>query len=145
MSLIKFLLIIGMLGTGYHYWTKPPRVTPAPSAAVQSGTSGQATGFVSLPSPNGAPSNTVVVVAAENCPHEDAQRADRLTAELKGRGIPVQRSHEVSFTIDSPDSAVPERINAVMNGQLPIVFINGRAKPNPSLDDVIAEFKNGGR
>lgn len=142
MSLIKILLIVGMLGTAYHYWKKPPRVTPAPSAAVQPG---QSTGFVSLPPVNGAPSNTVMVVAAENCPHEDAQRADRLAAELKGRGIPVQRSHQVSFTIDSPDSAVPERINAVMNGQLPIVFVNGRAKPNPSLEDVIAEFKNGGR
>jgi len=145
MSLIKLLLIIGMLGTAFHYWKKPPRATPAPSATVQSGQSGQPTGFVAVPPPNGAPANTVMVVAAENCPHEDAQRADRLTAELKGRGIPVQRSHQVSFTIDSPDAAVPERIDSVMNGQLPIVFINGRAKPNPSIEDVIAEFKSGGR
>lgn len=142
MSFIKILLIAGMLGTAYHYWKKPPRIAAAPTAAAHSG---HATGFVSLPPVNGAPADTVMVVAAENCPHEDAQRADRLTAELKGRGIPVLRSHQVSFTIDSPDSAVPERINAVMTGQLPIVFINGRAKPNPSLDDVIAEFRGAGR
>ena len=131
-----------LFGTAYHYWKKPPRVAPEPIAAVQPG---QSTGFVAVPPPNGAPANTVMVVAAENCPHEDAQRADRLTAELKGCGIPVQRSHQVSFTIDSPDASVPERISSVMNGQLPIVFINGRAKPNPSLNDVIAEFKSGGR
>ena len=145
MSFIKFLLIVGMLGAAYHYWKKPPHVAPGPIATVQPGHSGQPTGFVAVPPPDGAPANMVMVVAAENCPHEDAQRADRLTAELKGRGIPVQRSHQVSFTINSPDAAVPERISSVMNGQLPIVFINGRAKPNPSLDDVIAEFKSGGR
>ena len=142
MSFIKFLLIVGMLGTGYHYWTKQQhRVLPAQNAAAPF--SGD-TGFVALPV-NGAPDNMVMVVAAENCPREDSQRAERLADDLKGRGIPVMRSHEVSFTLNSPDSAVPERINTVMNGKLPIVFINGRAKPNPSVEEVIAEFKNGGR
>ncbi len=142
MSFIKLLLLIGMLGTGYHYWKKPPRSEPPQTAAVQPA---GATGFVTLPPVDGAPPNTVMVVAAENCSREDAQRADRLTAALRDRGVPVVRSHQVGFTIASPDSAVPERINAVMNGPLPIVFINDRAKPNPSLDDVLAEFRNAGR
>jgi hypothetical protein len=32
------------------------------------------------------------------------------------------------------------RHNAVMNGEVPIVFVNGRVKANPSVDDVVAEY-----
>ena len=35
-----------------------------------------------------------------------------------------------------------ERMSRIMNGPLPIVFFNGRAKANPSLDEVVAEFKD---
>ncbi len=141
MSFIKLLLIVGMLGTAYHYWKKPPQSIPVHATAARNSSD---SGFVTLPV-NDAPANTVIVVAAENCPREDSQRAERLTADLKSRGIPVMRSHNIGFTLNSPDSAIPERINSVMNGQLPIVFINGRAKPNPSLEEVIAEFKSAGR
>jgi hypothetical protein len=34
-----------------------------------------------------------------------------------------------------------DRINGIMNGPLPAVFVNGRAKSNPSADEVASEFK----
>jgi hypothetical protein len=38
------------------------------------------------------------------------------------------------------DPAIGVRLNSVMNGELPIVFVNGRGKANPTLEEVIAEF-----
>ena len=32
-----------------------------------------------------------------------------------------------------------------MNGELPIVLVNGKAKSNPTLEEVIAEYKAAGR
>lgn len=67
----------------------------------------------------------MLVVAAENCPHEAAQRADRLTEEPSRSGIAVVRTHNASFSLNEPDSDSLERINAVMNGPLPVVFVRG--------------------
>jgi predicted nucleic acid-binding Zn-ribbon protein len=95
-------------------------------------------GFVALPMAGQTP-NTVYVVAAENCPHEEAQRADRLAKDLSTAGVSVERSHQAHFNIT--DSKATERIEVMMNSPLPIVFIRDRAKSNPTLDDVMAELK----
>lgn len=99
-------------------------------------------GFILLPPAEGQRAQTVFVVAAENCPQEAAQRADRLAQALSERGIPVERTHQARFRFTSrPDAATLESMNNVMGGTLPIVFINGRAKSNPSLEQVTAEYK----
>jgi hypothetical protein len=100
-----------------------------------------ANGFVDIPIPDGQEPAIVYVVAAENCPHEEAQRADRLAEDLSRGNISVQRMHHVGFT-SIKDASEAQRVSAVMNGELPIVFVNGRAKANPSIEDVIAEFKS---
>jgi hypothetical protein len=33
------------------------------------------------------------------------------------------------------------RLNTVMTGELPIVLIDGMGKANPSIEDVVAEYK----
>jgi len=93
-----------------------------------------------MPTPDGQDQTIVYVIAAENCPHEDAQRADRLAAALSEEHIPVQRSHHVGFSAIH-DNAEAARVNTVMNGELPIVFVHGRAKSNPTLEDVQNEIK----
>ena len=40
---------------------------------------------------------------------------------------------------------INKRMNRIMNGPLPVVFVNGRAKSNPSLDEVVAEFRAGSK
>ena len=123
MSLLRVLLVAGIAGGVYHQATKPRAPAANPAAAMPA-------------------TSNVVVVAAENCPKEDAQRADHLAAELTRQGIPVMRTLSVSFTITEPDSGLPGRLNAIMNGPLPAVFIDDRAKSNPSLAEVVAEFKS---
>jgi hypothetical protein len=124
---------------GYTHWKHQHEAMAL--AQLESGPASSANGFVALPPANGQGSGTVFVVAAQNCPHEDARRADLLAEELSQKGIPVKRVHDVNFSITRmPGQEVLDRLNLIMNSPLPIVFVNGRAKSNPSLDDVVAEF-----
>ena len=137
MNIIKLLIVVGIVGFGYQYWVKHSAQgsgTVAISGASESGKGG----FVQLPSFDAGSSAAVIVVAAENCPEEDARRADDLAAELRKQGIPVARSHSVSFTFSGADAGLADRVSALMNGKLPIVLVNGRGKANPALDDVMA-------
>ncbi len=137
MGLIRILIVVGLAGGGYHYW-KGHR---AESIQTVGGPAVSSNGFVALPPADGQNPRSVYVIAAENCPHEDAQRADRLAEDLARQGIPVVRSHNISFSLDGADSSVAQRITSVMNGPLPIVFVQGRAKSNPSLEEVLAEVQ----
>jgi hypothetical protein len=101
-------------------------------------------GFVDLPAVTGASPGAVLVIAAENCPEEAAQRADALAHRLRGHGLPVTRLHQVSFEMPGGDAAAAQRVMAVMNAELPIVFVRGKAKSNPSLEEVLAEYRPGG-
>lgn len=142
MNIVRTLLVISIAGGAYSYWTH----RQANSAQLEAGAAVSESGFVSLPHADGQDSRTVFVVAARGCPHEDAQRADRLTEDLSRRGIPVERVDHVDFRFASPpDSLTMGRINKVMKGPLPIVFVAGRAKSNPSLDEVVIEFEGSRR
>jgi hypothetical protein len=99
-------------------------------------------GFVQVPPPANQAQDTIYVLAAENCPKEDAQRADRLAATLANEKIPVVRTHTIAFnSVPMDDPNIAKRLEAVMNGPLPIVFVRGRAKGNPELEDVLAEYR----
>ena len=140
MNIVRLLLILSIAGGGYSYWKKHHHALPVPAA---SGPAISENGFAALPPANGQSANKVFVVAAENCPHEEAQRADRLARELSRQGIPVERTHHVRFHFSGAgDGEMMSRVSNTMNGPLPIVFINGRAKPNPSLDEVVAEYRS---
>ncbi|GLQ98847.1 hypothetical protein [Dyella mobilis] len=136
------LLLLCIAGGVYHYKyaDHPNSVTSVGN--VDDGSAADEHGFVQLPEVIGFDTSRVMVVAAENCPHADAQRADHLAEALRDRGIPVSRTHEVRFNPAHIDMAVAQRIPSVMEGALPIVFIHGRAKGNPSLDEVVAEYQD---
>ena len=142
MSIMRLVVFLAVAGLAYQYWTKQqqpdPGTGPAPSAVASVKPSPN--GFIALPALENAGSKQVVVFAPENCPSEDAQRADALARQLAQRGIPSTRSHDVSFTSTDPDPSIGARLNSVMNGQLPIVFVNGRGKANPTLEQVMAEY-----
>jgi len=140
MNIVKLLIILGVAGGGYHYWKAHNEEASSVAVEASEASSISENGFVSLPPMEDESTDAVVVVAAENCPHEDAQRADNLARALSEKGIPVVRSHHIGFNnIRSSEEA--ERIASVMNGSLPIVFVDGRAKSNPALEEVVAEYK----
>lgn len=135
MRLLKLLIVVGAAYFGYQKWQEHRT-----ASAIRSASSSH--GFVALPPASGISTQGVTVIAAENCPHEAAQRADALATKLAGNGVPVVRSHSVNFTLNGADAGLADRITTVMNGELPIVFINGRARANPSYDDVMAEWRS---
>ncbi|HET6827655.1 MAG TPA: hypothetical protein VFH35_03165 [Ramlibacter sp.] len=134
MSWVKIVLVAAVGAGAYHYW-KGEKPAPQQVAAAS------ASGFVTLPGDSGPLSKGVHVIAAENCPEEAAQRADRLADQLAKAGLPVQRGHQASFNLGNAGPAAAQQISAVMNGELPIVFVHGKAKSNPSLDEVLAEYR----
>ena len=100
------------------------------------------TGFVPVPSPSGTKRNQVLIFAAVNCPKDAARRAADLAAELGRRGISHIRLEHADFEwVENPDPAVLARLETVMRGEIPIVFINGRGKANPGIDEVVAEYR----
>lgn len=139
MNLIKALVVLSLAGGACAAWKHSHQHSRHQDAA---GLSTDAAGaFVSLPPVDGQRPQTVFVIAAQDCPHDAAQRADRLAESLSRRGIPVERTHSANFRFTSPpDSETVDRISAVMEGPLPVVFINGRAKANPTLDEIASEF-----
>ena len=99
--------------------------------------------FVSIPMPDGLPQSGIVIFAPKNCPSDAARRAERLTGFLKERGIGVTRAQSASYnSLTSKEEA--ERVMAVMNGDIPIVYVNGRAKANPTPEEVEAEYRRSG-
>jgi len=143
MNIIKALIVLSLAGGGYAAWKH--QHPHAGHRGAASSSVGDSSPFVPLPPVDGQRPGTVFVIAAQDCPHEDAQRADRLAESLSSQGIPVERAHSASFIFTSqPDADTAGRISEVMEGPLPVVFINGRAKGNPSLDEVAAEFRRAG-
>lgn len=140
MNFLKLLLVLGVAGGAFHQWKQ--RSVEAGSGA--SATAAASSGFVQLPRAAEQQGAGVYVVAAQDCPEDDAQRADQLAQDLSNKGIPVSRTHNVSFSLTGDDaSQAQQRIASVMRGPLPIVFIGGRAKANPSLAEVVAEYGKG--
>lgn len=138
MSFIKILIVLGLVGFGYQYWTKHRGGQPMMASA---GSAASSNGFVLLPGTSTTASSAVQVIAAEDCPEEAAQRANSLAEQLSSKGIPVARTHSISFTVASGDPADAQRISSIMSGELPIVLVRGKAKSNPSLDEVVAEYR----
>jgi hypothetical protein len=101
-------------------------------------------GFIDVPQPSNQDADTIYVVAAQNCPHADAQRADQLAKDLGAQGMPVKRSNEVFFHAQAVDRATMDRLSVVMQGPLPLVFVHGRVAPNPELSQVVEEFTRPG-
>jgi hypothetical protein len=132
MKIVKLLLVMVAALFLFQYWqANRPATGPSPN------------GFVSLPAMNNVDPRQVVVFAPENCPSEKAQQADDLARQLAARSIPAVRSHDVSFTSSDPDPAIGIRLNSVMNGDLPIVFVKGKGKANPTIEEVLAEYRDG--
>lgn len=137
MRIVTVLLLLAVAGGAYHWWSGRDAlllgdVEPSPS------------GFVPVLMPEGVRRNTVVILAPENCPSDAAQRADALAAALTREGIPNVRSSRYSTSVSDPtraQMAAAHRASAVLNGEIPAVFVNGMGKANPGAAEVVAEYR----
>lgn len=98
--------------------------------------------FAAIPLPDGVSSQGVVIFAPENCPSEAAQRARQLAGHLSAQRIPYRETGSANFSsLSSQDEA--NRVMSVMNGPVPVVYVNGRAKANPTPEEVVDEYRRG--
>lgn len=139
MAVSKFLLVAG-LATGAYGWQAHTHAVAQREARLSS----DSYGFMPAMMPAGTPPNTVVILAAQNCPGAAAQRADELARRLTSLGIPNIRTDSATFPLSPPDPGarqLMEHSELIGGGELPAVFFNGRGKSNPTLDEVTAEYR----
>src|SRR5690349_977606 len=134
MSLINIIIVICAIAYGgYAYLHKNRDQGNGETVATAS----NASSFVALPPADGHEAGAVVVIAPIGCTREEARRAEQLAADLGRNGVRVQRTNRISFTGFDPAEA--GRIESVLNGGVPIVFVNGKGKANPTFNEVMAE------
>ena len=135
MSTINIIIVICAIAFGgYTYVQKHRNQAAAPTAEAVASTDSS---FVALPPADGHQAGAVVVIAPIGCTREEARRAEQLASDLSSNGVRVQRTNRISFT--GFDPAETGRIESVMNGGVPIVFVNGKGKANPTFNEVMAE------
>lgn len=136
MAYLKLALVAVLALAGYHWWQMRHAHPLVPAGAPHVAGS---TGFVSMPQPIGTSPDQVLIFAPRNCPSAAAQRARELSRELAARDVPHAQLEEAHFALSS--AAEASAVNRVMEGTVPIVIVHGRAKANPSLDEVLAEYE----
>jgi hypothetical protein len=128
---------VAVAALGYVVWHKHAENIEAAAVAELT----DENGFVELAQPVGVKAGRVYIFAPANCPREAGRRSDALTQSLEERDVAYTRSAHIAFeAIDNPLTI--NRINAILAGDnAPIVFVNGRIKANPSLEEVLAEYE----
>lgn len=143
MNVLKTLAAIGALAVAVVAWDHYRPEGGLPALVARTAAQARDSGFATIPMPDGVPARGVIVFAPPDCPSAAAQRAEALVGALSARGIRVQRASTAEYSqLDSREAA--EHVMAVMNGPIPIVYVNGRAKANPTLDEVLAEYHRDG-
>jgi len=147
MNLLKLLGKLAVLAcVGIAALTIAGKVRQNSGGAAASGPSAaddklSAAGFFLL-SRDDANNPNVIITAPPNCPSETAQHARALGDALAQAGIPHEMRSGVEFQFHDP--ADVERVNKHMaNIANPLVLVRGWAKGNPTLDDIIAQYRNG--
>lgn len=132
-GLIKIILFLVALGYGAQY-VKDHYIDGEAEAKGPGG-------FVPVPSAQGLEGDAVMIVTAPTATEFAAARGDAIAKALSEKGIPVLRAQQVKFAGASGDSVSSARALLIMSGEQPVVLVRGKAKANPTLDEVLLEFR----
>jgi hypothetical protein len=136
-SLKATLLVLALLAAGAHAWHAQSR----PRANRQQYSQIDRAGFVPVRVVNRGAGDTVLILAPLHCPASAARRAKRLAIRLTQLGIPNMSSH--SYRV-RPSSYVGRDVDltaSVLGGDAPVVIIDGRGSANPTLAQILAEYR----
>ena len=97
--------------------------------------------FVKVAWLDGASKNQVVIIGPP-CDSPEGNRARQLVKSLQDRSISSTFSTSLSISTGGADPALLDAWNQVMKGSPPIVFINGTAKANPTLNEILDQYRN---
>jgi hypothetical protein len=135
----RWLLIAALsVGAIYQLWTSHERTVAERSLLPFQ----DSNGFVPIQTTAGTQPDSVIILAALNCPSAAAQRADSMAQRLTEMGIPNTRANHYSASITDRDQLpLMQRTSIILGGDIPVVIVNGMAKANPSVNDVASEFR----
>jgi hypothetical protein len=131
-GLIKIVLFLVALGYGAQY-VKDHYID---GAADTKGPGG----FVPVPAAQGLQADAVTIVTAPGATGVAAARGDAIAKALTEKGILVLRAQQVNFAGAGVDSVASARAMLIMGGEQPVVLVRGKAKANPTLQEVLVEF-----
>ena len=105
-------------------------------------------GFVDALLPDEVNPEVMTVFTPQFCLMAAGVRGRALVAKMKSADFPVETSSSAKIQIHASTEAEFEakkrllsKTAEVMNGETPIVFFKGRAKANPSFEDVQLEYR----
>lgn len=150
---MKKLILILCIGIGayqvYGEWKerRATREYEAFVAAQPANRPPSPAGFRDAAVPDGVSPYVVTLLMPVGCPLEAGRRGRALMDKLKAADVPVAATAEAHVSVKAGSQAELDRMvaqaNQLMTGDTPIVFYKGRAKNNPSFDDVLAEYQAG--
>jgi hypothetical protein len=148
---VKKLFLIICIGTGLYRTTaylkerKASQAYAAFMATEANGRPASQCGFKDILQLDGVDPQVITVLMPCGCPLEAGQRGRALVAKIKAANLPVTASSEVHAKISGQTREEVEgkmaMMNDIMGGETPIVVYKGRAKNNPTIDDVLAEYR----
>ncbi len=142
MNVFKTCIALCLLAASVAVWKAyipNGRIDPKAWTGSSSATAG-ASDFKAAPIPDGVSVHGIVVFTPSDCPSDAAQRAEALMRHLHEQGIPYSRTDAAHFSnVTSP--AQITQIKEIMTGPVPVVFVNGRAKANPTPEEVVVEYR----
>ncbi|WP_438479857.1 hypothetical protein [Oleiharenicola lentus] len=137
MTILKFFLFIAVAFGVFTLYAKYRQTHPS---AEKSATVNLSPAGFFLINTNDAQNQRVLVAAPPNCPSAEAARARALVTSLNASGIPAEITS--GFSISASSLAESNRINGLVKAAPgPIVLVRGWAKGNPSVQDVIAQYR----
>ena len=148
---MKKLLLMTCVGIGayqlYGEWKehKATREYEAFAASQPATRPPSPSGFRDAMVPEGVSPYVVTLFMPVGCPLDAGRRGRALIEKLKAADIPVTATADAHMSVNAQSKAELDakvaQANALMTGETPIVFYKGRAKNNPSFDDVLAEYR----
>jgi hypothetical protein len=136
MLLISALvMIVWRLVSGHSLFSTGTQ-QPAPPAIHTDGA-----GFAGMISPDGTDPNKVLIIGPETGPSEEARHCNDMALQLTNLGIPFQRTSAHDLRFSSNEKIDVARLNVIMAGNPPIVFIHGQAKSDATVEQVVAEYR----
>ncbi len=137
------IVLVGLLALGFWVKSRQSHTARPNAASTAAAAAMTANGWTPVPMPAGSNPHRVVVFSALNCPKAAAQRALVIVEDLGARGIPCDHTDRIDFP--TATEAEGARLTQVMNSGAPVVFVRGKAKSSPLVDEIVAEYQAGAR
>ncbi len=131
------VVILAAAALGWYAWHRQQVMKSGPNMISRYG-------FEPMPALENVSPDAVLIFAPDKISTADAERTGAMADELSRAGIEFTRSSKADFIFtEKPEEAMMMKLNRIMNGKPPTVFVRGKAKANPSFYDVIREYKSG--